>query len=53
MYMIVHVHVHVCTEVEITVKHQTIPDNLACLSERISLCSDISSLQKNKYDKKE
>ena len=28
MYMIVHVY----TEVEITVKHQTIPDHLACLS---------------------
>ena len=48
MYMIVHVY----TEVEITVKHQTIPDHLACLSKRISLCSDILSLQKINMTKK-
>ena len=49
------VYVHVCldvqlymyAEVEITVGHQTISDHLACLSEQISLCSDILSFQKN------
>ena len=47
--------IYVCmyAEVEITVGHQTIFDHLACLSEQISLCSDILSQQKNKYDKKE
>ena len=30
-------------EVEITVRHQTISDHLACLSEQISLCLDILS----------
>ena len=35
--------VHLYAEVEITVRHQTISDHLACFFERISLCSDILS----------
>ena len=38
--------------VEITVRHQTISDHLACLSEQISYCLDILSWQKHKYDQK-
>ena len=37
---------------KITVGHQTISGHLACLPEKISLHQDISSQQKNKYDKK-